>query len=236
MEASHPRVDFSEQPQWRWPAWKFGMKCDDLFTTLHTQYNTYPAPLQDFEAFHHDICDISQLSSSIDDFRRHLAERKAQRIREMTNSWDDITPFITAAYSNLPDASWAPAVYFFRTRSFDSLVRLLASFLDPPDIAKDGPKPTIPTASACLLEPLKERPAVTNTPSLLPSRKSSAVKKKPDTRKTRTRGKKRSGGHSPACEAPNMRYHLRSRTRTSLQDLPKCATRLRKRHAIPSQA
>lgn len=44
---------------WTWPAWKFGMKRDDLFTKLHDQYNVVPSSLQDPEAFHHDVYEIS---------------------------------------------------------------------------------------------------------------------------------------------------------------------------------
>ncbi|ENH61617.1 hypothetical protein FOC1_g10016438 [Fusarium oxysporum f. sp. cubense race 1] len=49
-----------DDPGWSWPAWKFGMKRDDLFHTLHEKYNTFTFNLQDPEAFHHDVYEISR--------------------------------------------------------------------------------------------------------------------------------------------------------------------------------
>ncbi|CAI4218544.1 unnamed protein product [Parascedosporium putredinis] len=47
-----------DDPGWSWPAWKFGMKREDLTTKLHDKYNTFPSSIQDPEAFHHDVFEI----------------------------------------------------------------------------------------------------------------------------------------------------------------------------------
>lgn len=79
------------------------MKCDNLFTTLHAQYNTYPAPLQDFEGFHYDVCEVSRQLSLTEDFYRRLEARKTQRIQEMINSWNKVTPFIAPSWRGVDD-------------------------------------------------------------------------------------------------------------------------------------
>jgi hypothetical protein len=51
MDTIRPASDFRFSPEWRWPGWKLGMDFEDLFTTLHQQYNIGTIPVQDFEAF-----------------------------------------------------------------------------------------------------------------------------------------------------------------------------------------
>ncbi|KAI5924238.1 hypothetical protein F4810DRAFT_151775 [Camillea tinctor] len=136
MGARIPEVDFLQEPQWRWPAWKFGLRCEDLFGELHHRHNTYEAPLQDFEAFHHDVWEISTSASSADEFHRGLSERKQQRLKEMSQSFDDMAAFLTAGSSMLSEDAWGLGVQYFRTRSLDSLLRFLFSFLN--DVDKDS--------------------------------------------------------------------------------------------------
>lgn len=70
---------------WSWPAWKFGMKRTDLFTKLHDQYNILPMAIQDKEAFHHDVYEISHIAGTRDEFHRLLQERKEKRIEELNS-------------------------------------------------------------------------------------------------------------------------------------------------------
>jgi hypothetical protein len=51
------------------------MKTKDLFIKLHDQYNTYPAPIQDTEAFYRDMSKISYEVQSTAEFY-HLASHR----------------------------------------------------------------------------------------------------------------------------------------------------------------
>jgi hypothetical protein len=149
MQTQHPCVDFASQPEYRWPAWKLGMQCQDLITTLHQQYNTYEATLQDFEAFHHDVLEISTSSSSTSDFHLRMEERKQLRLQEMTDTWDHISSHISAAYGDLSTPSWGLAVHFFRTMSLDSLVRFFGNFLDAEKAVQTQADPYTISPTAC---------------------------------------------------------------------------------------
>ena len=129
MEAIRPDVDFLHDKEWRWPAWKFGLTNEDLFSTLHHQYNTYESPLQDFEAFHHDVSEIASRASSPEVFHQLLAERKQLRLQELLRGFEEVATQLTARPPLLPQDSWAPATAFFGTKSLDSLVAFFASFI-----------------------------------------------------------------------------------------------------------
>ncbi|KAH7034615.1 uncharacterized protein B0I36DRAFT_82513 [Microdochium trichocladiopsis] len=118
-----------DEPSWQWPAWKFGMKREDLFTKLHDQYNTIPSSIQDPEAFHHDVYEISTTASSPTEFHRLLAERKALRLRELNESLESAAVEIIANPDLIGTEQWQHAIQLFRTRSLDSLVRYYSSYL-----------------------------------------------------------------------------------------------------------
>ncbi|KAK0731916.1 hypothetical protein B0H67DRAFT_90411 [Lasiosphaeris hirsuta] len=121
--------DDLQDPCWSWPHWKFGLKRSDLFTKLHDQYNTVPSAIQDPEAFHHDVYEISNEATSADDFHRLLQDRKEQRLRELNNSLESAAFEIIANPSLIGTEQWQHAVQLFRTKSLDSLVRYFASYL-----------------------------------------------------------------------------------------------------------
>ncbi|KAL2131217.1 hypothetical protein VTI74DRAFT_5394 [Chaetomium olivicolor] len=114
---------------WTWPYWKFGLKKDDLFGSLHAQYNTVPSPILDPEAFHHDVYEISNQATTPDEFHSLLHERKQQRLRELNETFESAAFEIIANPSLIGTEQWQHAVQLFRTRSLDSLVRLFASYL-----------------------------------------------------------------------------------------------------------
>ncbi|KAI1068089.1 hypothetical protein LB507_004461 [Fusarium sp. FIESC RH6] len=118
-----------DDPGWAWPAWKFGMKRDDLFTNLHDQYNTFTFNLQDPEAFHHDVYEISRDADTVDDFHRLMAERKQQRIYELHESLESLAVEIIANPKLMDSEHWQYALQLFRTKSFDSIVRYFSSYL-----------------------------------------------------------------------------------------------------------
>ncbi|KAI1652811.1 hypothetical protein F4813DRAFT_290819 [Daldinia decipiens] len=130
-----------DDPGWSWPAWKFGMKRDELFTGLHDRYNTIAFSIQDPEAFHHDVYEISNTASTVDEFHRMLADRKQLRLNELNQSLESASVEIIANPSLIGTQQWQYALQLFRTKSLDSLVRYFASYLpdDHPWHQSDDP-------------------------------------------------------------------------------------------------
>ncbi|KAI5467495.1 hypothetical protein BGZ63DRAFT_410445 [Mariannaea sp. PMI_226] len=118
-----------DDPGWSWPAWKFGMKRDDLFTKLHDQYNTFTLNIQDPEAFHHDVSEISRDAETPDEFHRLMADRRRQRLSELHESLESLAVEIIANPKLMDSEHWQYALQLFRTKSFDSIVRYFASYL-----------------------------------------------------------------------------------------------------------
>lgn len=118
-----------DDPGWSWPAWKFGMKREDLTTKLHDKYNTFPSSIQDPEAFHHDVFEVSITASTTDEFHELMAARKEQRIRELNDSLEAAAFEIIAHPKLVGTEQWQYALQLFRTRSLDSLVRYFSSYL-----------------------------------------------------------------------------------------------------------
>ena len=126
-----------DDPGLFWPAWKFGLKRDDLFTSLHDQYNTVTLSLQDPEAFHADVYEISHEADSTEEFHRLMADRRGQRIRELHESLESLAVEIIANPRLMDSEHWNYALQLFRTKSFDSLVRYFASYLPEEYMTRD---------------------------------------------------------------------------------------------------
>lgn len=105
------------------------MKRDDLLTTLHDQYNTFSYTLQDPEAFHHDVYEISCDADTVDEFHRMMADRRQMRLRELTESLETLAVEIIANPKLMATEQWNHALQLFRTKSFDSIVRYFASYI-----------------------------------------------------------------------------------------------------------
>ena len=118
-----------DDPGWSWPAWKFGLKRDDLFTSLHDRYNTFSYTIQDPEAFHHDVYEISRDADSSDEFHRLMADRQRQRLHELHESLESLAVEIIANPTLMASDQWQHALQLFRTKSYDSIVRFFASYL-----------------------------------------------------------------------------------------------------------
>ncbi|KAL2110131.1 hypothetical protein VUR80DRAFT_1575 [Thermomyces stellatus] len=118
-----------DDPGWSWPAWKFGMKREDLTTKLHDQYNTFSFTIQDPEAFHHDVFEVAITASTTDEFHSLLAARKQQRLEELNKTLESAAFEIIAHPSLVGTDQWQYALQLFRTRSLDSLVRYFSSYL-----------------------------------------------------------------------------------------------------------
>lgn len=140
-----------DDPDLSWPAWKFGMKRDDLFTTLHDQYNTFTYTLQDPEAFHHDVYEISNHADTAEEFHRFMAARQRQRLSELQESLESLAVEIIANPKLIGSDQWQHALQLFRTKSFDSLVRYFASYLPDDYLDRHGPC-SVPSTSSSFSE------------------------------------------------------------------------------------
>lgn len=112
-----------------WPYWKFGLKQNDLHDSLHTRYNTILTAIQDPEAFHHDVYELSTRATTLSEFERLMDERKSLRLKELDTMLEDASFQIVGCPSLIGTEQWPLAVQLFRTKSFDSLVRYFASYL-----------------------------------------------------------------------------------------------------------
>ncbi|KAK3940508.1 hypothetical protein QBC46DRAFT_124709 [Diplogelasinospora grovesii] len=90
-----PTPNYDIEEHWRWPAWKFGLEPEDLFTTLYDRFNTTQAAIQEPSAFFYDVRDLAQRSDTIEEFYAGLSERRAQRLRELSDAWHDIALLLT---------------------------------------------------------------------------------------------------------------------------------------------
>jgi hypothetical protein len=118
-----------DDPAHTWPAWKFGLKREDLSNKLHDQYNTYLAPIQSPEAFYHDISEIAHTAHSAAEFH-HLAHgRRQQRLNELNEALESASFEIIGNPSLIDTPQWEHAIQLFRTNSLDSLVQYFASYL-----------------------------------------------------------------------------------------------------------
>lgn len=105
------------------------MKRQDLYTKLQDQYNTITLSIQDPDAFHHDVCEISKTANDLDQFHRMLEERKQLRLHQLNESLESASVEIIANPKLIGTDQWQHAIQLFRTRSFDSLVRYFSSYL-----------------------------------------------------------------------------------------------------------
>ncbi|KZL88332.1 hypothetical protein CI238_08240 [Colletotrichum incanum] len=154
-----------DEPGCSWPFWKFGMRRDDLSTKLQDEYNTIPSNIQDPEAFHHDVYEISRIADTADEFHRMMADRKEQRLQELNASLDLAAVEIIANPKLVGTGQWSYALQLFRTRSLDSLVRLFSSYL-PDDYSCTQGYYTASSNGTSFSDRCSSRTASTNLSSL----------------------------------------------------------------------
>ncbi|RKL44904.1 hypothetical protein BFJ72_g3555 [Fusarium proliferatum] len=118
-----------DDPAYTWPAWKFGLKKEDLSNKLHDQYNTYLAPIQSPEAFYYDISEIAHTAHSAAEFHRLAHGRKQQRLNELNEALESASFEIIGNPRLIETPQWEHAIQLFRTNSLDSLVQYFASYL-----------------------------------------------------------------------------------------------------------
>ncbi|KAI1112155.1 hypothetical protein F5Y14DRAFT_453283 [Nemania sp. NC0429] len=166
MKVKIPNIDWYFDRRFHWPSSKFGMRLDEIFTTLHDRFNTWSMPIQDWEAFHHDVWEISTAAKTKEELMTNLEKRMKQRIEETAEVWSLVGVHCAAGRSILPDPHWAHACQFFRTKSWDYMLAFLFDFLHPDEKAKvikilneDFPNPALKAPGATKSSPRDQFPS-----------------------------------------------------------------------------
>jgi hypothetical protein len=174
------------------------------------KYNTYPATLQDLDAFFCDVQEISREADTLEEFYEMMQERKEKRLEDLLHVFDKVVIDLTGRPSDaIPEKSWGKAVGFFRRCSLDSLVMYLASLMKPrpPEDKRRAPKlpepVTLVTASQSKAESKAEEPKT-------PSPRASPQPKRQSPSKASSRKATMSGRVTKATPT-KTRYNLRSR-------------------------
>ncbi|KUI73143.1 hypothetical protein VM1G_08896 [Cytospora mali] len=148
---------FVENPHLRWPCWKFGMKLNDIFTTLPEQFNTMTIPICDPNAFYKDAAGLSYIAKDRAQFLELLAQRRNLRYEEMTTAWSGMLRDIishqawlgTQVHDVMRFCHYTEQIYTFQ--SFDSLISFFGAFA-PPELDNDHLIKSNNPASAQLID------------------------------------------------------------------------------------
>ncbi|RBR01725.1 hypothetical protein VDGD_04943 [Verticillium dahliae] len=89
MDPTLPAPDYVTEKQFWWPWNKFCLPPDALYTTLHERFNTRSSTIQEPSAFHRDVVECANNSSTVEEFYNKLAGRKSERINEIDAAWTD---------------------------------------------------------------------------------------------------------------------------------------------------
>ncbi|KAF3349159.1 hypothetical protein VdG2_02691 [Verticillium dahliae VDG2] len=89
MDPTLPAPDYVTEKQFWWPWNKFCLPPDALYTTLHERFNTRSSTIQEPSAFHRDVVECANNSSTVEELYNKLAGRKSERINEIDAAWTD---------------------------------------------------------------------------------------------------------------------------------------------------
>ncbi|PHH72928.1 hypothetical protein CDD80_4174 [Ophiocordyceps camponoti-rufipedis] len=121
-------ISMDDPEAFPWPFWKFGMRQNDL-AALKKRYNSITLPLQDPVAFQHDVCEISHVADTPDQFHRLMESRRQQRVDELDQYLLAVACQIVGNPKLMADDQWPYAVQVFRTRSYDSILRYFGNYV-----------------------------------------------------------------------------------------------------------
>ncbi|POS69996.1 hypothetical protein DHEL01_v211611 [Diaporthe helianthi] len=162
---SAPEGYFLRNYDRRWPSWKFGMRQDELFTTLARRCNSITLPVLDVEAFNRDVCELSATAQDRDDFLHLLDERRDLRQKELLDLWQLSFTQIAASPALLSGSNtrWKDAIHIYHSKSFDAYVRYFAGFLPSqprppslrsPPVDQSTARPTPPSTGGLTSTPV----------------------------------------------------------------------------------
>ncbi len=127
-----PRIVRSRLSGLNWNHDKFGLKPDDLHTTLFDEFNTFQGSLQSPIAFYHDVLEISKKAKNIDELHHMLRQRQLFRTEELNEAAESV--FTHLAWSRSQHACEHSdrqnlALSLLISRSLDTVVGYVDSFL-----------------------------------------------------------------------------------------------------------
>ncbi|KAI1322425.1 hypothetical protein F5Y16DRAFT_386513 [Xylariaceae sp. FL0255] len=155
-------MDLEEETGYRWPAWTVGMEMEDLWRSLHDDYNTLRIPMQCHRTFFFDVKELSTRAQNHDEFHRLMADRARNRFEEVQEALDRLCmSLITPPYDRFPHGLWPQFLDFARSMSAADLAVFLAGFEDPEK--KKGTNDLLARAAA-FNKPLAQ-PSLENAPS-----------------------------------------------------------------------
>ncbi|KAJ2991412.1 hypothetical protein NUW58_g2522 [Xylaria curta] len=83
-----PWVDWDvDYRHYKWHFWKFGYKQEDIFGSLHAEYNCMAFAIQDPYAWHTDVCQLSIACKNREEFHAALIKRRDERFKEIRTAW-----------------------------------------------------------------------------------------------------------------------------------------------------
>ncbi|KAI0548139.1 hypothetical protein F4679DRAFT_334643 [Xylaria curta] len=156
-ELGRPRkIDLYAEPEYHWPAWKFGMTMHELWGELHDQYNTLRIPIQCQRAFHLDVKELATKASTREEFFHLMDERSQDRFKEVKQAVEDISlTFIGDPRRFIINGLWRPFLDFARATSAADLVVFLSKLQEPEKA---------PEAKTAALTPPASLPAPNSSP------------------------------------------------------------------------
>ncbi|TLD19238.1 hypothetical protein PspLS_10053 [Pyricularia sp. CBS 133598] len=89
-------------PRRKWPWYKFQLKPNALYTTLHERFNTRTYPIQNPHAFLFDVRSCANKSNDVNEFYAKLEERRDERVRELEEVWENVTDLMVFDERGLP--------------------------------------------------------------------------------------------------------------------------------------
>ncbi|KAG5999967.1 hypothetical protein E4U43_001749 [Claviceps pusilla] len=115
---------------YRWPAWRVGLKQEDLFDDLYDRFNTTSIRILDPEAFHKDVYEVARRSSSKDVFYARLRWRMEYRLAELQCfAWALRYMFFPGGHQQLNPHQSLACHKVMTCPSMDSLVAFLSTFV-----------------------------------------------------------------------------------------------------------
>ena len=137
---------FRQHPHHDWPAWKFDMDEQEVFTTLASRFNTTTMPLMDRDAFCRDVAYLSTIAQDRDELFRLLQERRDMRFKELRELFLRGIERMIGLVGEIPDHHWCDIMHMNYYNSFDTIVRFIVNYppkeLQRPWKPADVPPPT----------------------------------------------------------------------------------------------
>lgn len=131
-----PLPDNFDDAIFMWANSRIDIPEDELFKSLHAEYNTVAVPLQNPYAFHKDVKHAAGCARNTEHFRELMAERSGQRRKELSKGLDGfceaggIFRLRSLHVLGPGNEGWLALSNLLAFRSLDNLVMLLSRFVE----------------------------------------------------------------------------------------------------------